>query len=144
MSASSLLVSAKMSKKAVDQEEYSTLVGRSLPHVIRNERENEHYLRLLEALDAKLHPTPAEKELADLLTVLIENFEGERYALKKATPIESLTELREAHGLKQKDLVDIFGSPSIVSEVLNGKRRLTTEHIRRLSERFHVSPELFV
>jgi len=144
MSASSLLVSAKISKKAVDREEYSILIGRSLPHVIRNERENEHYLRLLEALDAKLHPTPAEKELADLLTVLIENFEEKRYALRKATPIESLTELMQAHGLKQKDLVDIFGTPSIVSEVLNGKRRLTTEHIRRLSERFQVTPELFL
>jgi len=107
-----LLVSAKMSKKAVDRDEYSILVGRSLPHVIRNEQENEHYLRLLEALDAKPHPTPAEKELADLLTVLIENFEEERYSLRKATPIESLTELMEAHGLKQKDLVDIFGTPA--------------------------------
>jgi HTH-type transcriptional regulator/antitoxin HigA len=49
-----------------------------------------------------------------------------------------------ANDLKQKDLVDIFGTSSIVSEVLHGKRQLTTEHIRRLSERFHVSPELFI
>jgi len=49
-----------------------------------------------------------------------------------------------ASGLKQKDLVDIFGTPSIVSEVLKGKRNLTVEHIRRLSERFHVTPELFI
>lgn len=140
----SLLISGKLTKKNVDQEEYSALVGKSLPHVIRSEPENEHYLRLLDALDAKPHPTAAEKELADLLTVLIENFEEERYSLRRATPLESLTELMEAHGLKQKDLVDIFGTPSIVSEVLNGKRRLTTEHIRRLSERFGVTPEAFI
>ncbi len=53
-------------------------------------------------------------------------------------------ELMRASGLKQKDLVDIFGTPSIVSEVLKGKRNLTVEHIRRLSERFHVTPELFI
>jgi HTH-type transcriptional regulator/antitoxin HigA len=47
------------------------------------------------------------------------------------------------HGLKQKDLVDVFGTPSIVSEVLNGKRELNKDHIVRLSRRFHVSPELF-
>ena len=49
----------------------------------------------------------------------------------------------DQHDLKQKDLVDVFGTPSIVSEVLCGKRELTKEHIRRLSYRFHVSPELF-
>jgi HTH-type transcriptional regulator/antitoxin HigA len=49
----------------------------------------------------------------------------------------------DANGLKQKDLVNIFGTPSIISEVLNGKRKLTTEHIRKLSRKFHVSPELF-
>ncbi len=48
-----------------------------------------------------------------------------------------------ANGLRQKDLVDVFGTESVVSEVLNGKRELNKEHIRRLSERFKVSPALF-
>jgi transcriptional regulator with XRE-family HTH domain len=43
------------------------------------------------------------------------------------------------HGLKQKELVDVFGTPSIVSEVLSGKRDLNKEHISRLSKRFRVS-----
>jgi HTH-type transcriptional regulator/antitoxin HigA len=49
-----------------------------------------------------------------------------------------------ANNLRQKDLLDIFGTPSIVSEVLHEKRQLTTEHIRRLSRRFQVSPEVFI
>ena len=49
-----------------------------------------------------------------------------------------------ANGLKQKDLLDVFGTPSIVSEVLNGKRQLTTEHIRRLTRRFNVSADVFI
>jgi len=49
----------------------------------------------------------------------------------------------DQHGLKQKDLVGAFGTPSVVSEVLSGKREMNKEHIRRLSERFHVSPEIF-
>ena len=49
----------------------------------------------------------------------------------------------DQHNLKQKDLTDIFGTPSITSEVLSGKRELNKEHIRRLSQRFGVSPELF-
>ena len=55
-----------------------------------------------------------------------------------------LNELMQANGLKQKDMLDVFGTPSIVSEILHGKRQLTTEHIRRLSRRFHVSPEVFI
>jgi len=73
----------------------------------------------------------------------LENFEEKAYALKPAPPIEILNELIEANGLKQKDLVDVFGTPSIVSEVLNGKRGMTIEHIKKLSRRFRVSPELF-
>jgi HTH-type transcriptional regulator/antitoxin HigA len=46
-------------------------------------------------------------------------------------------------GLRQKDLVPIFGTESIVSEVLAGKRELQAKHIARLAEFFHVSPSAF-
>jgi HTH-type transcriptional regulator/antitoxin HigA len=49
----------------------------------------------------------------------------------------------ESNDLKQKDLIDIFGAESTVSAVLNGKRDMTREHIKRLSKRFQVSPEVF-
>ncbi len=78
-----------------------------------------------------------------MLTVLIEDFEEKSYALKPARPVEILRELIQANQLKQKDLLDIFGTPSIISEVLREKRGLTVEHIRKLSRRFHVSPEVF-
>lgn len=100
-------------------------------------------LALLEELDQKDKLSAAEQRLAELLTLLIEDFEEKAYALKPAKPIEILNELIEANGLKQKDLVDVFGTPSIISEVLNGKRGLTIEHIKKLSRRFHLSPEVF-
>jgi HTH-type transcriptional regulator / antitoxin HigA len=137
-------LTGKLSKKRVGRQEYQDLIGRTLPHVIRTEAENEHYLRVLEALDRQPRLTPAQAELAALLTLLIEDFEDRHYVLTPATPIEHLQELMRVQGLKQKDLVDVFGTPSIVSEVLHGKRALTTEHIRRLSARFHVSPALFL
>lgn len=132
-------------KAALNAREYQRLLSRTLPRVIRNEAENEHYLELLAQLDARNHSlTPAEKELADLLTLLIEDFEEQSYVMKPASPVEILQELMRANGLKQKDLLDVFGTPSIVSEVMNGKRRFTTNHIRKLNQRFHVSPELFL
>ena len=138
-------VSRSGRKAALNAREYQRLLGRTLPRVIRTEAENQHYLELLAQLDAPSDElTPAEKELADLLTLLIEDFEEECYALKAATPREVLHELMRANRLKQKDLLDVFGTPTIVSEVLKGKRGFTTDHIRKLSQRFHVSPELFL
>ena len=129
---------------ATSRPEHATLLAKTLPAVIHSEKENEHYTALLEELDHRQDKlTPAEQRLAELLTLLIEDFEQKHYSSKPATGIEALEELMEANSLKQKDLVSIFGTPSIISEVLNGKRRLTTEHIRKLSRRFPVSPELF-
>jgi len=127
------------------RSEYAALLSSALPAVIRSEAENERYTDLLEELDGKgSRMTAAERRMAELLTLLIEDFEEKHYSFKTASPIEVINELMLANSLKQKDLVDIFGTPSIVSEVLNGKRKLTTEHIRRLSRRFHVSPEVFI
>jgi HTH-type transcriptional regulator/antitoxin HigA len=126
------------------QIEYASLLRQALPAVIHSERENERCISMLEALDRKDGKlTIAERRLAELLTVLIENFEEEAYALKAPHPVEVLRELMQANELKQKDMLEIFGTPSIISEVLREKRGLTVDHIRKLSHRFHISPEVF-
>jgi HTH-type transcriptional regulator/antitoxin HigA len=133
-----------MSATAV-RSEYSVLLSRTRPAVIRSEAENERYIAMLEELDSKGNRmTAAERRMAELLTLLIEDFEEKHYAIKAASPVEVLNELMHANNLKQKDMLDVFSMPSIVSEVLRGKRQLTTEHIRKLSRRFHVSPEVFI
>ena len=128
---------------AIVNPAYSNLLARVPPKVIRTEAENEYYSEALYALEQKRSLTREEKEFRDLLTLLIEDFEGKRYQLPRATPLQALSFLMEQHGLKQKDLTDIFGTRSVVSEVMHGKRDLTKEQIRRLSQGFHVSPELF-
>jgi HTH-type transcriptional regulator/antitoxin HigA len=123
---------------------YSKLLARVGPKVIRTEQENEHFMEALSDLDERgPRLTKDEKELAELLSLLIENFEERHYALPKASPRQVLEFLMEQHHLRQADLLDIFKTRSIVSEVLSGKRDMTKEHIRLLSERFHVSPEVF-
>jgi HTH-type transcriptional regulator/antitoxin HigA len=133
-----------MSTTAV-RSEYASLLATTLPTVVRSEADNERLIAKLEELDDKgSHMSAAERRLAELLTLLIEDFEKKHYALESATAVDVLNELMLANNLKQKDLLDIFGAPSIVSEVLRGKRNLTVEHIRKLSRRFHVSPEAFL
>ncbi len=123
---------------------YAELLASVPPKVIHTEEENEGYTAALFKLQQNhANLSSEEKDLAELLTLLIEDFEEKRYHLPKATPTEAIAFLMDQHGLKQKDLVDVFGAPSVVSEVLRGKRDLNKDHIARLSERFHVSPELF-
>src|ERR1700728_551013 len=123
---------------------YPALLAKHPPKVIRSEAENERFTRLLEDVDGRHGSlTRAERELADLVTLLIENFEDQRYRLPRASPLEALRFLMDQHGLRQKDVFDVFGTRSVASEVLSGRRELSKEHIRRLSERFSVPVELF-
>jgi HTH-type transcriptional regulator/antitoxin HigA len=127
----------------IDEVAYRDLLATTLPHVIHTEEENDRYIAALEALQDRGDLTHEEELLSELLTVLIEDFEGKHYQLEPATPIETIRELMDANGLKQADMIDVFGTKSVASEVLSGKRDLSKAHIQRLAERFHVSPELF-
>jgi HTH-type transcriptional regulator/antitoxin HigA len=125
--------------------EYKQLIAEVPPKVIHSEKENRYYLAKINEMNARWdNLTKAERDLYETLAVLIEDFEKKTYPSRPVSPIEAIRELMAANGLKQKDLVGVFETASVASEVLNGKRSLTTEHIRRLGKRFKVSPALFL
>jgi antitoxin component HigA of HigAB toxin-antitoxin module len=112
--------------------QYATLLAKTLPAVIHSEKENERYTSLLDELDRKGSKlSTAEQRLADLLTLLIEDFEERHYALKPATPIAALEELMAANDLQQKDLLDIF---STSQHHLRSPKRQTQAHHRTHSQ----------
>jgi HTH-type transcriptional regulator/antitoxin HigA len=125
--------------------EYKQLIAEVPPKVIHSEKENRYYLGKIDEMNARWDDlTKAERDLYETLAVLIEDFEKKTYPSRAASPIEAIQELMAANGLKQKDLVGVFETASVASEVLKGKRSLTTEHIRRLGKRFKVSPAMFL
>ena len=75
--------------------------------------------------------------------MLIHSYETEYYPIPVAPARETLVFLMEEHHLTQNDLREI-GTQGVVSEILNGKRKLNLRQIRLLSQRFHVSPEVFI
>jgi HTH-type transcriptional regulator / antitoxin HigA len=85
-----------------------------------------------------------EGDEAEILSLLIENFENEFYAIDAPDPIEAIKIRMEEMNLKQKDLIGIIGPKSKVSEVLNKKRTLSVEMIRKLSERLRISAALLI
>ena len=113
------------------------------PTPITSERQHEEYLSVLDKLASKERPTSEEEKYAEVLMTLIEAYEEEHHAIPDASPVEVLRALMEANELRQKDLVPVFGTESIVSEVLRKKRELNKAHIEKLSKRFGVSPALF-
>jgi HTH-type transcriptional regulator/antitoxin HigA len=113
------------------------------PRVITSEAQHDDYVSALLELERQKKLTLTERNFAELLTLLIEAYEEKHYPIRSATPLEVLQELMTANDLRQKDLAPLFGSESIVSEVLSGKRGLNKRHIEKLSRRFKVSPELF-
>ena len=82
--------------------------------------------------------------MAELLAMLIEQFEERRYPIRKATPVQVLNHLMEARGLTQKDLWEVFGSKGITSEVVRGKRSISKTHAKKLASFFKVSADLFI
>jgi HTH-type transcriptional regulator/antitoxin HigA len=122
-------------------EKYALEVGSPTP--ITSERQHEEYLSVLRKLASKENPTSEEEKYAEVLITLIEAYEEEHYYIADASPIQVLPTLMDAKDLHQKDLVPIFGSESIVSEILHKKRSLNKTHIEKLSKRFRVSPAVF-
>ena len=129
----------------INPENYGKLLSKYLPKVITNETENERALDIAETLSNQQDLTVEEEQILDLLVTLIEDFESKQYTFNNnSTPLSRLHFLMEANNLKQADLLDIFGSKGIASEVFNGKRQISKTHAVKLGERFNVAPALFL
>jgi HTH-type transcriptional regulator/antitoxin HigA len=128
----------------MDKKTYGQLLGRALPRVIHTEEECERLTNELMRLDELTDSSREEKELAELLTVLIDEYETRRYPISKASPRQVLQHLTEALGLTQKDLWKVFGSKGVASEVFHGKRAISRMQAKKLADFFHVGVELFI
>jgi HTH-type transcriptional regulator / antitoxin HigA len=121
------------------------MIERGAPHVIHNDEELEVYTKALFRLTSIDHPNTAQAQAIELLSLLIERYESQRYPIPVADPVTVLRFLMDRNGLSQRDIVqDIGGSESLVSMIMNGQRNLTVDHIRKLSTRFHVSASVFI
>jgi HTH-type transcriptional regulator/antitoxin HigA len=79
-----------------------------------------------------------------LLSLLIDNYEKEKFPIDLPDPIEAIKFRMEQLGFKQKDLAEAIGLKSRVSEILNRKRKLTLDMIRKLHEVLGIPTEVLV
>ena len=111
--------------------------------IINTESEYDQALQRMEKIfDSE--PNSKEGEEADLLALLIEDYEDRVHSIDSPDPITAIKIRMEEMELKQKDLIGVIGSKGIVSEVLNRKRKLTVNMIRNLSERLKIAVNVLI
>jgi len=110
---------------------------------IKTEKDYNEALKRLEVIfDAT--PNSTEGDEAEILSLLIDNYENEYYPIEAPDPIEAIKIRMQEMNFKQKDLVGVIGGKSRVSEILNKKKRLTVEMIRKLEKMLHLSASILV
>lgn len=126
--------------------EYLDLCLEFLPRPITTEEECQNATqRLNSILDSCPELTEEQDRYVGLLFLLIQDYEKHQETIPDISDVELLRFLLKEKGLRQKDLVpDVFPTPSIVSEVLNGRRELSKSHIQNLAAFFSVSPAVFL
>lgn len=119
----------------IDEAAYGKLLARALPRIIKTEAENQRIIAEIERLDTRGDAlTPEEENLAELMTLLVRQFEESKYPLGHADPLEALRVLMENQGTRQRDLIPVFGSSGAIGKT----------HARKLAEYFHVPASLFI
>ena len=110
---------------------------------IKTETDYTEALQAVENLmDAKID-TP-EGDSLDVLVTLIEAYEEKHHPILPPEPVEAIIHQMESQGLSRKDLIPFFGSRARVSEILNKKRSLSINMIRKLQKGLGISAEILI
>lgn len=110
---------------------------------IKNDNDYRNALERLEVIfDAPIDTKEGDE--AEVLALLIENYENEHYPIQAPDPIDAIKIRMEELNLRQKDLVGVIGGKSRVSEILNRKKKLTVEMIRELERLLQISASVLV
>src|SRR6516162_1179190 len=99
-------------------------------------------VRLDKIFDSK--PGTPEGDELEILGILIEKYESEHYPIDYPDPIEAIKFRMEQIGYNQTDLANVIGFKSRVSEVLNKKRKLSLDMIRKISEALKIPAEVLI
>lgn len=110
---------------------------------IKTEADYENALERLELIFDSAQNTE-EGDEAEILAMLIDNYENIHHPIEAPDPIAAIKIRMEEMNLKQKDLVGLLGGKSRVSEILNKKKRLTVDMIRELEKVLHISASVLV
>ncbi len=130
----------------VKPAKYGRLLAEALPVTIRSEAQYERALKVVDSLMSKAESklTREEDTLLDLLTTLIERYEDEHHPIPDLPGNEVLAFFLQERGLKQSDLLPIFKSRGVISELVSGRRPIGLRIAKKLGKFFDINPEVFL
>ena len=111
--------------------------------VIKNETSYKAALKRIQEIFYAKKGTPEAEEI-EILTILIEEYEDKRFIIPDSDPMDIIRFVMDQNDLKQSDLIGILGDKTNVSKVLNRKRLLTLQMIRKFSKTFHIPTDLLI
>ena len=110
---------------------------------IKTENDYLNALHEIEKLIDAKKDTP-EGDRLDIIVTLVEAYEENNYQILPPDPVEAIIHQMESQGLSRKDLEPLIGSRARVSEILNRKRSLSLNMIRKLQKGLGISAEILV
>ncbi len=117
----------------------------SMIKVLKTDEEHHQAMqKLMELMDLNPESGSEQADELELLALVIEEYEDKNFPIESPTPIEAIKFRMEQEGLTQRDLIPYIGSLPKVSEVLNGKRKLSLNMIKKLSNRLGISADILI
>ena len=112
---------------------------------IKNKKQyNDYLLRAYDLLQLNLKANSLESDELEILSILIEKYELEKFHIDAPNPIEAIKFRLEQLGMKDSELSKILGSRSRVSEIFSGKRKLSLAMIRKLNQSLEIPAEILI
>lgn len=126
------------------QDQYMELVAHFPLRPIRSKRALAAATATIDRLLDKARLSAAERDYLDVLGRLVEDYESKAFPIEPLSDAQMLRQLIDARGVTQTEVAQATGIvDSTISAVLKGKRSLNREHIGRIAQFFHVSPNVF-
>ncbi len=123
---------------------YAELVAQFPLRPLHDEVDYDNALEVAEALVGLTDLTEDQADYLDVLTDIIQKYEGRRHAIGgQSNPLDSLKRMLKEQGLGGSDLGRLLGNRPLGGAILRGERGLSKAHIRILAEHFKVSTDLF-
>ena len=138
---------ARIRRKAINPEIYTKLFRDALPMPPVTAADNERLIEVMASIDERHErgdATPEEVAFAELLAIVVEDFENRHYSLPAVPPHEALQALMEDRSLQHKDIAQIVGNKGLTTEIIAGRRKISKAVAVRLSTRLSVPVELFL
>jgi HTH-type transcriptional regulator / antitoxin HigA len=111
--------------------------------IIKTQKDYQKALKRLDVIfDAKKNTKEGDE--LELLGLLIDNYEKDKFPIDLPDPIEAIKFRMEQLGYKQKDLAEAIGLKSRVSEILNRKRKLTLDMVRKIHEALGIPTDILI